>query len=303
LTGCDPQDEFTCRDGSCISQELKCDGKADCEDGDDEQECNTVVVPESYNKNMVPQSTSTNKLSVNVTITIENVLDVNEVGQSMKVEMKIVRTWFDTRLTFQNLNKDVSLNILSTKDLENIWYPVFNFINMDQSQSQTAYQRHYSVIRNYETKPKPVAKTELTNTYNFQGSDNKLRMSSTYTNSWTCIFDLQLYPFDTQRCTIQLKFPDFYEQFVGFKAENMFNNAKELATYKIEKIFFCSHANNTRLIVEITLGRPLISSILTIFVPTILLLIISHVVQVFSEDYLDMVIQVHLTVLLVLASL
>ena len=54
---------------------------------------------------------------------------------------------------------------------------------------------------------------------------------------------------------------------------------------------------------EVTLGRPLISNILTIFIPTILLVMISHVSKVFEEDHLDMVVMVSLTVILVQAQL
>ena len=57
------------------------------------------------------------------------------------------------------------------------------------------------------------------------------------------------------------------------------------------------------IVVEVTLGRPIISTFLTVFVPTILLLIISFTARFFAEDYIDMVIQVNLTILLVLATM
>ena len=55
--------------------------------------------------------------------------------------------------------------------------------------------------------------------------------------------------------------------------------------------------------VNISLGRPLISNILTVFIPTIILLTISHISKVFEQRYIDMVVMVNLTVLLVLATL
>ena len=56
-------------------------------------------------------------------------------------------------------------------------------------------------------------------------------------------------------------------------------------------------------IVEVTLGRPLFGTFLSVFVPTCIMLILSQMVRVFHQDYLDMVIQVNLTLLLVLATL
>ena len=57
------------------------------------------------------------------------------------------------------------------------------------------------------------------------------------------------------------------------------------------------------IVVEFSLGRPIINNLLTNFVPTILLVIISFAARFFVEDYIDMVIQVNLTILLVLATM
>ena len=57
------------------------------------------------------------------------------------------------------------------------------------------------------------------------------------------------------------------------------------------------------IIVEVMLGRPIISNLLTVFVPTILLLTISFTTRVFAADHIEMVIEVNLTVLLVEATM
>ena len=57
------------------------------------------------------------------------------------------------------------------------------------------------------------------------------------------------------------------------------------------------------IVAEATLTRPIISNILTVFIPTTTLLAISFITRFFVEDYIDMVIQVNLTILLVLATL
>ena len=52
------------------------------------------------------------------------------------------------------------------------------------------------------------------------------------------------------------------------------------------------------IVTEVTMGRLITNTLLTIFVPTILLLEISFTARAFAEDYMNMVIQVNLTILL-----
>merc|ERR550517_2158270 len=98
--------------------------------------------------------------------------------------------------------------------------------------------------------------------------------------------------------------PKHYHDFVRLNPEKVEykGNKEELTEYTIDKIIFCSLESGTKLVFEVTLGRPLMSSILTIYIPTLLLLVISLVAQVFANEFPDMVVQVNLTVLLVLAS-
>ena len=67
----------------------------------------------------------------------------------------------------------------------------------------------------------------------------------------------------------------------------------------------CKSAIDERkaIIVEIIFGRPIVNNLLTVFVPTMLLVIISFTARVFAEDYIDMVIQVNVTVMLALATM
>ena len=56
-------------------------------------------------------------------------------------------------------------------------------------------------------------------------------------------------------------------------------------------------------VVEVYLSRPLFGSILTIYLPSCMFVILCQMVGVFQDDYLDMVIAVNATLLLVLATL
>ena len=55
--------------------------------------------------------------------------------------------------------------------------------------------------------------------------------------------------------------------------------------------------------VSVSLGRPILSNVMTVFIPTAILLLISHITKIFDKHYVDMVMEVNLTVLLVLSTL
>ena len=84
-----------------------------------------------------------------------------------------------------------------------------------------------------------------------------------------------------------------------------FNREISLDRYTINSIEMCNSmvGNTDGIVVEINLGRPIVSNILTVFMPTTILVSISYMARVFTNHYMDMVIMVNLTVLLVLATL
>ena len=57
------------------------------------------------------------------------------------------------------------------------------------------------------------------------------------------------------------------------------------------------------ILVEVILSRPVFGTILTVFLPTSLLIILSQVVQIFSKHHIELVIEVNLTILLVLVTM
>ena len=116
--------------------------------------------------------------------------------------------------------------------------------------------------------------------------------------------------------------PEYNQRFVKLVAKELefAGNRDELTEYYVDNMRFCSSSNGTLLVLGVTLSRPLMSSILTIYIPTLLLLMIrckscnpkliciylsnpSLVAQAFANKFPDLVVQVHLTVLLVLATL
>ena len=203
-------------------------------------------------------------------------LEVDELGQTLKLAFEIRRTWFDSRLTMLHLKEDRNLNYLYKENYERIWYPKLRFPNLDPSKNNNERYLQYTVLRDMTIAP-TVRNPGTTNaTMEFKGSEHKIERVQEITGFWRCVFDLQWYPFDRQTCNMWMKMPRHYQEFLRLNPEKIEfkGNKVELTEYSVDEILFCSQSNGTRLVFEVTLGRPLISSILTIYIPTLLLLVI-----------------------------
>ena len=50
LSQCSLGGQFTCSDGTCIPLSYKCDMFPDCSEGEDEEDCNPLVLPSNYQR-------------------------------------------------------------------------------------------------------------------------------------------------------------------------------------------------------------------------------------------------------------
>ena len=120
---------------------------------------------------------------------------------------------------------------------------------------------------------------------------------------WKCGYEYHWYPFDIQVC--RMEFLSLVSHTVLQPRQLWYNQNISLSCYALSKIRMCKSVitNMKAILVEVTLNRPIVNFLLTVFVPTILLVIISFAARFFVEDYIDMVIQVNLTILLVLGTM
>ena len=129
LSSC-TDDEFTCNDGSCIRAEQRCDWKEHCLDGSDEAKCRNVLYPIGYNKFLTPTPDSGENLNIDITVTILDILKIDEVEGDFIIRLATKREWFDNRLTYQDLKNDRYLDKLSNEEQNSIWSPYLIFDNV-----------------------------------------------------------------------------------------------------------------------------------------------------------------------------
>ena len=213
---------------------------------------------------------------MNVSINVISFLEVDELGQTLKLAFEIRRTWFDSQLTMLHLKEDRNLNYLYKENYERIWYPKIYSRNADPSKNNNERYLQYTLLRDMTITP-TVRNPGTTNaTMEFKGSEHKIERKKNYTYFWRCVYDLKWYPFDLQTCNMWMNMPRHYRDRVRLNPERIEyqGNKAELTEYSVDQILFCSAVNGTELVLSVTLGRPLTGSILIIYIPTLLLLLI-----------------------------
>ena len=142
------------------------------------------------------------KLSINVTVDIENIGKIDVVNGVIEIMYKLTRDWFDSRLVFQNLKTNNQLNKISLEETKEYWYPIFKFTNMysPQSYQQDDLLMNWTIIQNSSYKYSKSGKEENKNVYFFDGSENYIEFTKLFSTIFNCDYDLSRYPFDTQVC-------------------------------------------------------------------------------------------------------
>ena len=135
-----------------------------------------------------------------------------------------------------------------------------------------------------------------------KGSENYLSQSQSWTVDYICTFEYQLYPFDTQACHMEY----------GVNGKNiilrpmniLYTGSIDLQRYYFRDMHYCTVDKHGRsgLFIDFIISRPLTSNSLKIFLPTAMLLLMSQMVTTFSNTYLEMIIEVNATLLLVLVT-
>ena len=300
------QDDFTCADGHCISMDKRCNRKEDCQDSSDERDCNIIKAFEGYNKMFLPlPAENQDKFTLNISLTIRNIVEIDEINGKFGVNIRIIQSWLNPQFQYLNLQRHEDQNILSENDKEKMWIPYTVFANVKNlGKIMRTHRRDFlKITPDSKFEFKRGSRYEFMNSRIFSGSENALKFEREFDTEWNCDFNLGWFPFDSQVCFLKFFHEEADIELKPIAVE--FTGSKQLSQHYFKAVKICEHKIDKKqgVVVEIHIGRPLFGSILTIFMPTIILVILSQVIQVFAMDHIEMVIGVHLTLLLVLATM
>ena len=189
--------------------------------------------------------------------------------------------------------------------MNRMWTPWTVFQNMENEDDikSTDMKDKMTVIPNSDFTYTIDDKTNIQRISLFDGASNAIHFERQFSVNWICNYNMGWYPFDSQRCTFEMFYAE--KSITANPVSVKYLGPKELPQHIVNDVEICAFTfkNRSGAIVEVILDRPLFGTILTVFMPTGILVMLSQIVQVFHRDYMHMVIAVNLTLLLVQTTL
>ena len=298
LTSCG-DDDFNCNDGTCVDIKTRCDLNNDCPDSSDEKNCTLLIKPPIYISYVAPPKPADHtKNTIEIKLTILNILNIDIVQSKIKVQFKLVMSWYDSRLHYKNLKASEYYNWISLES--DIWYPVLVFHNTEEKENTLNDEKSVISILREGNNFSQSSLSWLENAHIYKGSENKLKLSRTYDVNFICNYNLFWWPFDTQHCTmnisvedqnfLQLAHPDLIE-WVGETEvdEYRFTTTKvSNETFEDKMLGIC---------VKFTFKRNIFGAIMTIYIPSTLIVFVSYLTTIFNnKQWFGHIITINLTV-------
>ena len=111
------------------------------------------------------------KVKLNVSLTLESILDLDEVKSLMKLQIQVSVNWMDSRLEFINVDKELNtINMLQKKSL---WMPNLIFDNTNDK-TEVAFDDESSngmILITPKAKSKTAPLTVLHNYKKYAGTE------------------------------------------------------------------------------------------------------------------------------------
>ncbi len=308
LSGCDPQTSFSCaKYGNCIPLDQRCNGDFDCPDDDisDEKECVRVNIdPQIYKKVQAPKETNGEPVNINVYLGLERISEVQVLDQLISIDINIRMTWFDSRLSYNNLWDNYSKNAIGYPDQEQIWMPELHFSN-SKTMKIIVLDKHafFSVIKDTNGSISGLFDPYENKVY--QGKSNRLFVSRAYSVTLNCEFDLEMFPFDTQQCPLIITVPFKSTDNVNIQLKDWeASHGISMTQYTFAGFHpDLQKTHNKQIIVMMKINRVFTHHLFTTFLPTFCLIVIAEATLFIREAHFEATIMVTLTSMLVMYTL
>ena len=199
------------------------------------------------------------------------------------------------------------MNKLLSKEKDKIWIPRILFSNTKSDLTSTNDEATFAkVVRNPLITGSLIGADVNEDIMVYKGKDNEIKVNRVYDVDLICTYAMEYYPFDIQTCTVDMvihgntaKFVNLLPGFINYTGRADFSQYFVMGV----KIYSADISDKSGVKVSIQLGRKLLGTILTVYVPTVLLNIIGHATNYYKDFFFEAVVGVNLTCMLVLVTM
>ena len=141
----------------------------------------------------------------------------------------------------------------------------------------------------------------------FKGSENRLTLNQTYTHEFQCVYDLEMYPFDKQECSINMTTTGLDRAMMElFPKKLLMEQASDMTLYNMVEWTLTYRNENVKkegIWMTIVLRRKIMSEMLTTYLPSALLMMITFATTFFKPFFFEAALSVNLTNMLVMTTI
>ena len=273
ISMCEFSSEFTCSYGDCTDITNRCDYAEQCPDGSDEDFCEWVHIPQTYNVASAPISPAERyPLEIGIKINVENIDSIDTVNMILAVTMKIFLQWNDKLLMFSNLFSGTD-NLIPEEKMNLLWHPIRDMIQENAVLGKIEHGNYRMIV--YGTTSENQAVSSPIEDRLFNGSNNRLHLTLSMKTQYRCTFNVKKFPFDQQQCKLIMKINQNRHYKVRFidDGNTTYSGEPIVDEFSIGNIYSNATCSNvsTKFIVIIPMSRIAINQFINTFLPTVIL--------------------------------
>ena len=218
---------------------------------------------------------------------IESIEEIEEIRLSFSAKFKLTLSWSDQRLAFNNLNREMFLNLPNTWEKHKIWIPVLIFQNTETNY-ETVLDPQARIYINRSGNYTLSSEFETDEIAKYKGSENSINYIRTFYHRFKCDFQLHNFPFDTQVCQILLRMPQKQKKFLKYNPNGLqYSGNKDIEKFYVSSVKIDKGKKNSKSDVEvrIIMKRRIGKHLLSTYLPSFCILMSAQVTDLFLTTF------------------